>query len=73
MEVRSIDVCIKVDNKQFVMDKGAHMLLEGAMSFIHCAIQTQDTQKMCVDMMELLQKAVVRHDQKDNNHQKGGW
>ena len=67
MEVRNRDVCIKVDNKQFVLDENARQTLEGAMAFIMCALQTRKHEQLNVAMCHVLSRILLEHEREKGN------
>ncbi len=68
MEARTPDICIKVDNKEFVLRKEARMTIDGAAAYLDVAIKTGQYQKLNAGMLMLLNDVM-----QDNNNQEGGW
>jgi hypothetical protein len=75
MEVRNNVVCIKVDDKRMCLDPGARMVLDGAMAFLCCALETKEYKSMAVDLVQLMSQAMLRAESKDNQDKprKGEW
>jgi hypothetical protein len=72
VEARTKDVCIKVDNKQFVLEKSARMTLDGAVAYLDVAIRTGAYQELNAGMLLLLNAVMAKH--QDNDQQdKEGW
>lgn len=67
MEVRNQDVCIKVDNKQFVLDEKARMTMNSAMAFIMCALQTGRHEQLNLAMCAILSKILMEYEREKGN------
>jgi hypothetical protein len=64
MEVRSDDVCVKVDNAKFVVKPQARMTLDGVMAYIDVAIKFDCMDELNAGMLTLLHSVIRKHNPK---------
>ena len=72
MERKTKDVCIKVDNKQFVLHPASQMTLDGVLAYIDVGLQTGKWKELNTGMLHLLRDVMAQSNDSIDKCE-GGW